>query len=326
MLKKKTKSEDELEDDFYDDDYGYRDEAELETAKTKLDRAIFEICKTTDEPHEIVSQLASTEPGLVTDVFGDGEEEVWNDVVDYIEGNSYTDPVSGETLGFTEWFEYFNVCEEEDFESRFEELYDRCKELYQENCSQKMTIAKLSLENKRYKHSQEKWENLRTSVIAEMYYDAEDLQDARCLSDRDMLVEIVESLLNEYKAKNDYEERLKTLEADITKGKEDARLRKIYEEQLKESVSFSKLKDGIIRYAKEYNEKYKDLKDFITTLSCIVEDPLWIGQQTDLLREVSQVVNEAKPIVNHFHDQSKLIDNSKSINIKADDEDKLLPK
>lgn len=67
------------------------------------------------------------------------------------------------------------------------------------------------------------------------------------------------------------------------------------------------------------------------TLISLIQAILPKSMHKQFKKDIQKVQNDLNPQnnpvnVNQFYDHSKLIDNSKSINIKADDEDKLLPK
>lgn len=89
---------------------------------------MFQLCKENSEACEVVNSIIDQEPDLVCQVFDNYSPlEVPGALMDFMEGEYYSDPVTGETYTLSEWPDFFH--NPEDY-GTVETLHDRCIELY----------------------------------------------------------------------------------------------------------------------------------------------------------------------------------------------------
>lgn len=116
----------------YEEDEKYREqtEKEYESAKNSLKKKMFDLCVENSDACEVVNSILDRNTDLVADVFETSSPfEIEGDIMDFVEGQDYHDPIIGETFTLSDWTQFFHNPEEW---NTVEILHERCKELYKQ--------------------------------------------------------------------------------------------------------------------------------------------------------------------------------------------------
>lgn len=114
----------------FNEDEMYREqtEKEHESAVKSLTEKMFNLCSSNSEARDLVNSIREQDPRLVVEVFENSSLlEVDGDILDFVEGQEYHDPIIDETYTLSEWAEFFHNPEDW---NTIEVLHERCKELY----------------------------------------------------------------------------------------------------------------------------------------------------------------------------------------------------
>lgn len=116
----------------YDDEEKYREQTEKEyaCAKNTLKKKMFDLSIENSEACEVVNSILEQNPDLVADVFETSSPfEIEGDIMDFVEGQDYHDPIIGETFTLSDWTQFFHNPEDW---NTIEILHERCKQLYRQ--------------------------------------------------------------------------------------------------------------------------------------------------------------------------------------------------
>lgn len=109
-----------------DEEVAYK--KEIEEQRYALAEKMFELCKEIDDPCELANDIITEDAALVTEVFDNYSPlETSGALMDFIEGYDYYDPITNVAHSLRDWCDFFHNPEDN---NTVEELYDRCKELY----------------------------------------------------------------------------------------------------------------------------------------------------------------------------------------------------
>lgn len=118
-----------------------KEEKEYEVAKNTLLQKMFGLCVELGDATKVVNTIIEEDPGLVCEVFDKSNPiDTPGELMDFLEGNDYEDPITGETYTLSSWIDFFHTPEDY---GTVEVLHNRCIELYNQKQDLLNKIQKL---------------------------------------------------------------------------------------------------------------------------------------------------------------------------------------